>query len=243
MAKADWNARVVWVPKAIDHNAPASPNVVLSWADAWDRIPECQLKLEAWQTLGAFLQGMSEGFREAFAKACPKPSVMPSRIQDQEQEQDLSLPPARAREPDPNGNQPPEPPTPRQMGEAARLAILAPRPLTAELLAELERRGFECGPPAKATTAASVERAVAEVGVPLAADRVMAVVAQDRAASVVPHDTLGWHLDAIRGQPEGGSRPPRSAGPARHVDAWEPAPALPPSPPCPLFTDEELSQP
>lgn len=88
MVRADWAARVVWVPKAIQHNAPVSPNVVKSWADAWDRIPECALKLEAWQTLKAFTEGMAEGFREAFAKACPKPSLKPSGIQDQDQDQD-----------------------------------------------------------------------------------------------------------------------------------------------------------
>lgn len=86
MAKADWNARVVWVPKAIEHNAPTSVNVVKSWADAWDRIPECSLKVEAWQTLKAFLDGMAEGFREAFATACPKPRLIQEQEQEQEQE-------------------------------------------------------------------------------------------------------------------------------------------------------------
>jgi hypothetical protein len=89
MAKADWKARVVWVPKAIEHNAPASPNVVRSWADAWDRIPECSLKVEAWQTLKAFLEGMAKGFQEAFAQACPKPSL--NQEQDQEQDQEETL--------------------------------------------------------------------------------------------------------------------------------------------------------
>lgn len=88
MAKADWTARVVWVPKAIEHNAPISPNVVTSWADAWDRVPECALKLEAWRVLRAFLEGMSKAFVEAFDQACPKPSPMPSGNQEQEQEQD-----------------------------------------------------------------------------------------------------------------------------------------------------------
>jgi hypothetical protein len=87
MAKADWKARVVWVPKAIEHNAPASPNVVKSWADAWDRIPECQLKAEAWRTLRAFLEGMGEAFRKPFDKACPTPSAKTCGNQEQEQEQ------------------------------------------------------------------------------------------------------------------------------------------------------------
>ena len=31
MVEADWEAKVVWVPKAIHCNPPASPNVVTSW--------------------------------------------------------------------------------------------------------------------------------------------------------------------------------------------------------------------
>jgi hypothetical protein len=92
LAEADWKARVVFVPKAIHHNAPASPNVVTSWADAWERIPECALKLKAWRTLKAFLEGMSEGFRKAFEKACPKPLG----IQEQEQEQETGAAAPRA---------------------------------------------------------------------------------------------------------------------------------------------------
>lgn len=122
----------------------------------------------------------------------------------------LSHSPARAREAAaeterPRASAEPEPSSPRALGEAHRLAILAPKPLTAQLIAELERRGFECSAPVKAGRGQAVERAVAEVGVPLAADRVMAKVANDRALRVVPHDTLGWFLDDIRGQPEGGS--------------------------------------
>ena len=36
MAFADWTAHVVWVPNAIKYNQPANPNVVKSWAAAWD---------------------------------------------------------------------------------------------------------------------------------------------------------------------------------------------------------------
>lgn len=99
MAKADWRARVVWVPKAIEHNAPASPNVVVSWSDAWDRIPECALKLEAWSVVRAFLEGMSKAFVEAFDQACPKPSLMPFGNQEQDQEQDQEQEEAAAARP------------------------------------------------------------------------------------------------------------------------------------------------
>src|SRR5262249_32826522 len=43
MARADWQARLVFVPNAIKYNPPANPNVVISWKKAWGRLPECAL--------------------------------------------------------------------------------------------------------------------------------------------------------------------------------------------------------
>jgi len=75
MAKADFNtAPLAFIPNAIKHNPPQSPNVVKSWRSTWSDLPECPLKLEIWQVLKDFLDGMGEAFREAFAEACPKPS-------------------------------------------------------------------------------------------------------------------------------------------------------------------------
>lgn len=88
MAKADWKARVIWVPKAIEHNPPESPNVVKSWKVPWSEIPECSLKVEAYSSLKAFIEGLGKGYREAFTE-CVKPlSTYPSPNQDQEQEQE-----------------------------------------------------------------------------------------------------------------------------------------------------------
>lgn len=85
MAKADWEARVVWLPKAITHNPPQSPNVVTSWAEFWSYIPDqCHLKTEAFYVLKAFMEGLGEAFQGAFRKACRKP--MPNQEQEQEQE-------------------------------------------------------------------------------------------------------------------------------------------------------------
>lgn len=44
MANYDANFGLVWVPKAINHNAPDNPNVVLGWRAAWKELPECPLK-------------------------------------------------------------------------------------------------------------------------------------------------------------------------------------------------------
>ena len=62
IAKADWSARVVWLPKAARHNPPDNPNVVKSWQKALDIIPECELKREAACALEAFLQPFGKPF-------------------------------------------------------------------------------------------------------------------------------------------------------------------------------------
>ena len=86
IVKADWKARLVWVPNVIRHNPPESPNVVRSWRVAWDELPECKLKTEAYKTLKAFLEAFGEAFAKAFGEACPHPS--PNQEQEQEQEQE-----------------------------------------------------------------------------------------------------------------------------------------------------------
>jgi hypothetical protein len=68
LAKADWKARVVWIPNAIKYNPPDNPNVVRSWRTAWDEIPECALKVEAYERLKTFTQGLGEGFRKGFVE-------------------------------------------------------------------------------------------------------------------------------------------------------------------------------
>jgi hypothetical protein len=90
LVKADWKARVVWIPKAYKFNSPESPNVVRSWRISWDETPECALKLEIYQCLKAFVEGLKEGFKKAFAQACRMPS--PNQEQDPDPEpEDLSL--------------------------------------------------------------------------------------------------------------------------------------------------------
>src|SRR5260370_14225887 len=94
LVKADWKARVVWVPNAIKYNAPENPNVVKSWRTAWDEIPECALKAEAYERLKAFTEGLGEGFGKAFVEGCAK--GMANQEQEQEQEQDISTFPQTA---------------------------------------------------------------------------------------------------------------------------------------------------
>ncbi len=86
LAKADWKARFVFVPKAIRHSKPESPNVVRSWKTAWDELPECSLKVEAFHAIRTFVEGLGKAFAEAFAEACPDPS--PNQDQDQDQDKE-----------------------------------------------------------------------------------------------------------------------------------------------------------
>lgn len=87
LAKADWKARLVWIPKAIQNNPPESPNVIRSWRLMWDELPECPLKLEAYRYIRAFVEGLGEGFRKAFAEAIPEglpPTFPESRTRERE---------------------------------------------------------------------------------------------------------------------------------------------------------------
>jgi hypothetical protein len=97
LVKADWKARVVWLPKAWKFNSPESPNVVRSWRIPWDETPECSLKAEVYQILKAFAQGLKEGFRKAFAESCrmPSPNQEQEPEQEPEQEQEGKSPPAK----------------------------------------------------------------------------------------------------------------------------------------------------
>jgi len=105
LAVADWKARLVFVPKAIQHNLPQSPNVVKSWAGTWARVPECDLKAQVWATLHEALTKLGKSFADAFKTACPlataeplrkapgKPSAKATANQEQEQEQKQDIKP------------------------------------------------------------------------------------------------------------------------------------------------------
>lgn len=105
MAEADWQRGLIWVPKAIEHNEPESPNVVRGWRTAWQELPDSPLKDRAHAALMLYLGSMGEPWAKAFAEATgkaspkasgkpsdkPSPKAManqnPSPNQEQEQEQ------------------------------------------------------------------------------------------------------------------------------------------------------------
>jgi hypothetical protein len=99
MAKADFKAKLVWLPNAIRHNKPESPNVVRSWRVELDLLPECALKREAIAAIreclevagpsyvAAFDELFSTGSDEPAPKASGKASAKAMPNQEQEQEQ------------------------------------------------------------------------------------------------------------------------------------------------------------
>ena len=102
---------MIWLPNALRHNPPQSPNVVRSWAAHAQELPECELRDDALLTMrdqlaGPFLDAFDEvvlkainrkASRKALAKpsrkASPKssakasPRALPNQDQDQDQEE------------------------------------------------------------------------------------------------------------------------------------------------------------
>jgi hypothetical protein len=180
LVKADWKARLVFIPKAIRHNQPNGPNTVASWSDAWDRLPECALKVEAWRTLNAYFDGCGEAFKKAWQKACPMPSGMASTIQEQDQEQDQDVIVTRAREAPGPGTLP---------SKAGRLAEMYP--CTQVLLDALAGAGVPLDHATDATTRAKVEKAVEQLKLNTAVKAVQAGYASKGKLFI------GWYLDEL----------------------------------------------
>lgn len=90
--RADFDARLVWLTKAIKRWPPQNPNMVKGWSETWEDVPECPMKHEIWQAL----RESCERWPEPFAEGFPEPSVngsgmgMPNQEQEQEQEEEMS---------------------------------------------------------------------------------------------------------------------------------------------------------
>jgi hypothetical protein len=72
MAKADWKARLIFIPGVLIDNRPESPNVVKAWRSAFDELPDCALRTEIMVYVKRFLKALPKAFREAFDHSLPK---------------------------------------------------------------------------------------------------------------------------------------------------------------------------
>lgn len=105
MVEADLDSRFIFIPKAIFHNKPESPNVVKSWGAEWNLLPECPLKSKVWSHLKTYLDSLGCSFSKAFTESCLEPTgkafgkafampsvkAMPNQEQEQEQEQKKNI--------------------------------------------------------------------------------------------------------------------------------------------------------
>jgi hypothetical protein len=103
MVKADWKAKVVWVPNALACNKPESLNVVKSWRDSWDLLPECDLKREAYEHMRAFVCGLGKAFEMAFDMAIVMPYSAPGVAEASTRESTRRSPAWSACRPNPAG--------------------------------------------------------------------------------------------------------------------------------------------
>lgn len=85
----DEKACFVALPNFLRYNGPESPNVVKSWSESLDLLPECSLKAELLQRVKGFTEGLSEAFAKALPEAFAK--GMPNQEPEQEQEQNTSF--------------------------------------------------------------------------------------------------------------------------------------------------------
>jgi hypothetical protein len=88
LVKADFKAKLIWLPNAIKYNLPESPNVVKSWANELEQLPECDLLFEAIEVIHASVNEMGESFQSAFEDVIDK--ALPNQEQEQEQERDTA---------------------------------------------------------------------------------------------------------------------------------------------------------
>lgn len=71
---------LVWLPNCLKYNPPSSPNVIRSWANAKDLLPDCDLLHEAIESMRdeielldkSGVKGFAKAFEEVFPKALPK---------------------------------------------------------------------------------------------------------------------------------------------------------------------------
>jgi len=112
LVEHDPRTHFLCLPNFLKHNRPESPNVVRSWVNDDDMLPECELKSLHYQRVKAFSEGLpkafTEGLPEVFAKAS-RTRARPEQEQEQEPEQETAQPcaPAPAREAPPPSDAPP----------------------------------------------------------------------------------------------------------------------------------------
>jgi uncharacterized phage protein (TIGR02220 family) len=85
IVRYDESSSFIWLPNFLKYNQPESPNVIRSWDNSLDYLPECQLKELLIIHLQSFVLTLSPTFQEALSQVLRK--SIPNQEQEQEQEQ------------------------------------------------------------------------------------------------------------------------------------------------------------
>ena len=94
MVKADERNSLIVVPNFIKHNKPESSNVVKSWVNILELLPQCELLNEYLQQVKGLLEGFGEGYDKALPYSFARPSTIPDPelLPDPEQIEDQDPP-------------------------------------------------------------------------------------------------------------------------------------------------------
>ncbi|RBB38880.1 hypothetical protein DPV79_15990 [Burkholderia reimsis] len=79
MAHFDDEHGFLYLPKSIEYDPPANPNVVRSWVHFWTDLPECDLKRQAYAALREFVASRGDGFAAAFDQVIDMPTAAPRK--------------------------------------------------------------------------------------------------------------------------------------------------------------------
>jgi uncharacterized phage protein (TIGR02220 family) len=87
MVRHDETGNLIWLPNFLKYNQPESPNVIRSWNQALDYLPECPLKQILIKHIEFYVRSLPKTFREALPPAFRSTFVNQEQEQEQEQEQ------------------------------------------------------------------------------------------------------------------------------------------------------------
>lgn len=67
--KYDEKHQLIWLVCYFDHNKPHNPNIIRSWGEEYQELPDCSLKDEFYQFFDSYLKEPREGFKESFRES------------------------------------------------------------------------------------------------------------------------------------------------------------------------------
>jgi hypothetical protein len=70
MVKADFGARLIWLPNALKYNKPPNENVIIGWKNMWSEVPECELKNAIWMALHEHISEERPQWLDSFYNSC-----------------------------------------------------------------------------------------------------------------------------------------------------------------------------